>query len=166
MVISSFSNTTKVEERFFLEVVSNFSNSYHLYSLRQVKLRYGQEVAVKRLSKNTGHGLEQFKTEVDVVAKLQHKNLVKLLGFCTSSKEKMLVYEFLSNSRLDKFIFGNASKNYQYFFQRNETNLEWQTRFKIIIGIARGLLYLHEDSRLKIVHRDLKSSNILQDDER
>ncbi|KAL2931590.1 Cysteine-rich receptor-like protein kinase 25 [Bienertia sinuspersici] len=78
----------------------------------------------------------------------------------------MLVYEFLSNSSLDKFIFGNASKNYQYFFQRNETNyLEWQTRFKIIIGIARGLLYLHEDSRLKIVHRDLKSSNILLDED-
>lgn len=117
------------------------------------KLGSGQEIAVKRLAKDSGQGVAEFKTEVVLVAKLQHKNLVKLLGFCVASKEKILVYEFLSNSSLDKFLFGTK-----------DTSLDWETRFKIILGIARGLLYLHEDSRLKVIHRDLKSSNILLDE--
>uniref|UniRef100_A0A7C9EKU7 non-specific serine/threonine protein kinase n=2 Tax=Opuntia streptacantha TaxID=393608 RepID=A0A7C9EKU7_OPUST len=118
------------------------------------KLGNGQEVAVKRLSKNSGQGIAEFKTEVILVAGLQHKNLVKLLGFCMASKEKILVYEFLSNSSLDRFLF-DTTKN---------KSLDWKTRFKIIRGIAGGLLYLHEDSRLRVIHRDLKSSNILLDE--
>lgn len=114
----------------------------------------GQDIAIKRLSKTSKQGIDEFKTEVVVVEKLQHRNLVKLLGFCVSGKEKILVYEFLSNSSLDRFLSDPMKRS----------SLCWSTRFKIIEGIARGLLYLHEDSRLKIVHRDLKSSNILLDE--
>ncbi|CAO2823735.1 unnamed protein product [Amaranthus hypochondriacus] len=117
-------------------------------------LENGECIAIKRLSSNSKQGISQFKTEVVLVAKLQHRNLVKLLGFCLSKKEKILVYEFLPNMSLDRFLLDPMKR----------ASLNWSTRFKIIRGIARGLLYLHEDSRLKIVHRDLKPSNILLDE--
>ncbi|KAK9677465.1 hypothetical protein RND81_11G144600 [Saponaria officinalis] len=118
------------------------------------KLEDGQEIAVKRLSKNSVQGIAEFETEIILVAKLNHKNLVKLLGYCVAPQESLLVYEFLPNSSLDKFLFDPTRKS----------SLDWPMRLKIITGIARGLMYLHEDSRLKIVHRDLKTSNILLDE--
>ncbi|KAL5839827.1 hypothetical protein ACOSQ4_012435 [Xanthoceras sorbifolium] len=115
----------------------------------------GQQIAVKRLAMNSKQGDLEFKNEVLLVAKLQHRNLVRLPGFCLERKERIIVYEFLPNSSLDRIIFDPDKREF----------LDWEKCYKITGGIARGLLYLHEDSRLRIIHRDLKTSNILLDSE-
>ncbi|KAJ3696028.1 hypothetical protein LUZ60_001405 [Juncus effusus] len=116
-------------------------------------LANGQEIAVKRLSFGSGQGVSELKNEVIVLTQLKHKNLVKLLGFC-SEEEKLLVYEFLPNTSLDKFLSDSHKCE----------KLTWPKRYEIIKGVARGVLYLHEESRIKIIHRDLKTSNILLDE--
>ncbi|XP_074307576.1 cysteine-rich receptor-like protein kinase 25 isoform X3 [Silene latifolia] len=137
---NNFSNDKKLGEGGFGEVFKG-------------KLQNGQEIAVKRLSRNSTQGVKEFKTEVQLVAKLQHRNLVKLFGFCLAKEEKLLIYEFCPNLSLDQLLFDPTKS----------PSLNWETRFRIICGIGRGLLYLHEDSRLKVVHRDLKASNVLLD---
>ncbi|XP_071701192.1 G-type lectin S-receptor-like serine/threonine-protein kinase At4g27290 isoform X2 [Rutidosis leptorrhynchoides] len=114
-------------------------------------LEDGQEVAVKRLSRCSNQGVEEFKNEILFISKLQHRNLVKILGYCIEGDERILVYEYMHNKGLDLYIY-NISKK-----------LDWPQLFHIINGIARGLLYLHQDSQLRIIHRDLKAANILLD---
>ncbi|KAL5542290.1 hypothetical protein UlMin_010000, partial [Ulmus minor] len=103
----------------------------------------GPEIAVKRLSGYSTQGEEQFMNEI------------LLLGFCTEASERLLIYEFVGNGSLDSFIFDPVKR----------TLLNWELRYKIICSIARGILYLHEDSRLRVIHRDLKASNVLLDEE-
>ncbi|KAL7178705.1 hypothetical protein ACSBR1_042124 [Camellia fascicularis] len=113
----------------------------------------GQEVAVKKLSLNSRQGLREFTNEVRLLLKIQHKNLVTLLGCCAEGPEKMLVYEYLPNKSLDYFLFGKKRTVQLLIF------------ISVVTGIARGLLYLHEEAPERIIHRDIKASNILLDEQ-
>lgn len=118
------------------------------------RLEDGREIAVKKLSQNSNQGKKEFEMEAKLLARVQHRNVVNLLGYCTRGAEKLLVYEYISNESLDKFLFKTGRRE----------ELDWKRRYDIIGGIARGLLYLHEDSHICIIHRDIKASNVLLDD--
>ncbi|CAI9295303.1 unnamed protein product [Lactuca saligna] len=115
-------------------------------------LEDGRVIAVKQLSIASQHGRSQFVAEIATISAVQHRNLVKLYGCCIDGEKRLLVYEYLENKSLDQALFGS-----------NRLSLKWSTRFDICMGLARGLAYLHEESRLRIIHRDVKSSNVLLD---
>nr|XP_015634954.1 probable LRR receptor-like serine/threonine-protein kinase At1g56130 isoform X3 [Oryza sativa Japonica Group] len=128
----------------------NFSSSNRLGeggygAVYKGKLMDGRIVAVKQLSQTSHQGKKQFATEIETISRVQHRNLVKLYGCCLEGNNPLLVYEYMENGSLDKALFG------------------WPARFEICLGIARGLAYLHEESSIRVVHRDIKASNVLLD---
>ncbi|XP_052204419.1 LEAF RUST 10 DISEASE-RESISTANCE LOCUS RECEPTOR-LIKE PROTEIN KINASE-like 2.1 isoform X8 [Diospyros lotus] len=121
------------------------------------KLNDGRLVAVKVLSKTKGNG-EEFINEVASISRTSHVNVVALLGFCFERKRRALVYEFMANGSLDRFIHNDES-------QTTNCHLEWRTMYQIVVGIARGLEYLHRGCSTRIVHFDIKPHNILLDED-
>ncbi|XP_071927185.1 cysteine-rich receptor-like protein kinase 43 isoform X1 [Coffea arabica] len=119
------------------------------------KLDDGREIAVKKLSQSSRQGKKEFMNEAKLLARVQHRNVVNLLGYCAHGPEKLLVYEFVANESLDKLLFIESS---------GRDALDWNRRHDIIVGVAKGLLYLHEDAHSCIIHLDIKASNILLDD--
>ncbi|XP_042061670.1 probable leucine-rich repeat receptor-like serine/threonine-protein kinase At3g14840 isoform X2 [Salvia splendens] len=111
-------------------------------------------IAVKQLSSKSNQGNREFVNEIGMISALQHPHLVKLYGCCIEGNQLLLVYEYLENNSLARALFGPA---------QHQLHLDWPMRKKICVGIARGLAYLHEESRLKIVHRDIKATNVLLD---
>ncbi|XP_028186533.1 cysteine-rich receptor-like protein kinase 2 [Glycine soja] len=119
-------------------------------------MKNGKDVAVKKLNipGNSSKIDDLFEREVMLISNVHHKNLVQLLGYCSKGQQRILVYEYMANTSLDKFVFG-----------RRKGSLNWKQRYDIILGIARGLTYLHEEFHVCIIHRDIKSSNILLDEQ-
>ncbi|KAG0491188.1 hypothetical protein HPP92_008051 [Vanilla planifolia] len=116
----------------------------------------GTQVAVKKLLNNMGQAEKEFRVEVEAIGHVRHKNLVRLLGYCIEGIHRLLVYEYVNNGNLEQWLHGAMCQH---------GVLSWDSRMKVIIGTAKALAYLHEGIEPKVVHRDIKSSNILIDEE-
>ncbi|CAM8963139.1 unnamed protein product [Rhodiola kirilowii] len=112
----------------------------------------GKEVAVKSLKAGSGQGEREFHAEVEIISRVHHRHLVSLVGYCIAGSQRMLVYEFVPNNTMEFHLH-----------EKGRQTLGWPTRLKIALGSAKGLAYLHEDCHPKIIHRDIKASNILLD---
>ncbi|CAN6303343.1 unnamed protein product [Urochloa humidicola] len=112
----------------------------------------GREVAVKQLKAGSGQGEREFQAEVDIISRVHHRHLVSLVGYCIAGARRVLVYEFVPNKTLEFHLHG-----------KGQPVMEWSTRLRIALGSAKGLAYLHEDCHPRIIHRDIKSANILLD---
>ncbi|XP_058195871.1 G-type lectin S-receptor-like serine/threonine-protein kinase SD2-5 [Rhododendron vialii] len=123
-------------------------------SVYQGLLRDGTKVAVKKLE-GIGQGKKEFRAEVSIIGNIHHVHLVKLKGFCAEGSHRLLVYEYMGKGSLDKWIFTKI---------RDGNILDWEKRFNIALGTAKGLAYLHEECDVKIVHCDIKPENVLLDD--
>uniref|UniRef100_A0A453KT05 non-specific serine/threonine protein kinase n=1 Tax=Aegilops tauschii subsp. strangulata TaxID=200361 RepID=A0A453KT05_AEGTS len=141
------------------------------------QLADGRDVAVKRLGAGSRQGAREFKNEANLLSRVQHRNVVNLLGYCAhGADEKLLVYEYVPNESLDKILFSAAaapppttgSKTHSGSSSDGDrplrAELTWPRRLEVVVGVARGLLYLHEDAHTPIIHRDIKASNILLDE--
>ncbi|XP_043712016.1 L-type lectin-domain containing receptor kinase IV.1-like [Telopea speciosissima] len=126
-----------------------------------ILLPNSKEIAVKRVSHDSRQGVREFIAEIVSIGKLHHRNIVTLLGYCRRKGELFLVYDFMANGSLDKFIFENQSSSRM----NNNKTLSWNQRFHIVKGVASALLYLHQEWEQVVVHRDVKSSNVMLDEE-
>ncbi|KAL9230271.1 hypothetical protein vseg_005646 [Gypsophila vaccaria] len=124
-------------------------------SVYQGELPDGTRLAVKKLE-GVGQGKKEFRAEVSIIGSIHHVHLVRLRGFCAEGSHRLLAYEFMPNNSLDKWIFKRTKDN--------KSVLDWETRFNIAVGTAKGLAYLHEDCDVKIIHCDIKPENVLLDD--
>ncbi|KAL1553669.1 non-specific serine/threonine protein kinase [Salvia divinorum] len=118
------------------------------------KLGDGREIAVKKLSRSSAQGKKEFLSESKLLSRVQHRNVVNLLGYCVHAAEKLLVYQYVVNESLDKILFKGDGGGDEF---------DWKRRYDVITGIAKGLVYLHEEAHCRIIHRDIKPSNILLD---
>ncbi|KAI9076979.1 hypothetical protein K1719_041055 [Acacia pycnantha] len=157
---SRFSNLDSLQYEFAtLEAATNMFSEYNKLGqggfgqVYKGMLPNGQEIAVKRFCGGYHQSVEEFMNEIEVLARLRHENIVRLLGFCMQKPERILVYEYMANRSLDYILFNLERKKH----------LDWTKRYKIVKGIAQGIQYFHEDARLKIIHRDLKAANVLLD---
>nr|GMD87763.1 probable leucine-rich repeat receptor-like serine/threonine-protein kinase At3g14840 [Ipomoea batatas] len=136
--------------------VSNKIGAGGFGSVYKGTLPDGTVIAVKQLSSKSRQGYREFLNEIGMISCLQHPNLVKLYGCCVEGKPLLLVYEYMENNSLAHALFGPEDR---------QLTIDWATRQRICVGIAKGLTFLHEESTIKVVHRDIKTANVLLDKE-
>ncbi|KAL2928503.1 Proline-rich receptor-like protein kinase PERK1, partial [Bienertia sinuspersici] len=149
-------NTFTYEELF--EATNGFSDDYIIGQggfgyVYQGILSNGKVAAIKQLKLGSFQGEREFSAEIDIISRIHHKNLVSLIGYSIDGNQKLLVYEFMANNSLAYHLHASEAKS----------ELRWDTRMQIAIGSAKGLAYLHEDCDPKVIHRDIKATNILLD---